>query len=93
MAVTSVNIKRTALRSGFFLFDSCIKVDNSDVSNWAVMFSAHPLASRKERLPYVKTHMSHFKEGESIRALRGLHSIMKKMPTNAIRLPKPDKYS
>ena len=66
MAVTLEDTKRTALRSGFFLFDSCIKVDNSDVSNWAVMFGAHPLASSKERLPHVKSHTSHFNEGDSI---------------------------
>ena len=66
MAVTPINTKRTALRSGFFLFDSCIKVDNSDVSNWAVIFSAHPLASSKERLPHVKRHTSHFKEGDFV---------------------------
>ena len=66
MAVTPVKRKRTALRSGFFLFDSCIKVDNSDVSNWAVMFSAHPLASSKERLPHIKSRTSHFKEGDYV---------------------------
>ena len=72
MAVTPVNIKRTALRSGFFLFDSCIKVDNSDVSNWAVMFSAHPLASSKKRLPHVKSHTPHFKEDDYIQSAIGV---------------------
>ena len=71
MAVTPVKAKRTALKSGFFLFDSCIKVDNSDVSNWAVMFSAHPLASSRERLPHVKNHTSHFKKSDSIQSAVG----------------------
>ena len=92
MTATTVNIKRTALRSGFFLFDSCIKVDNSDVSNWAVMFSVHPLASSKERLPHVKSHTSHFEEGDTIESAAGI-VCDNEDANDAIRVPKPEKYS
>ncbi len=35
--------ERAALRSGLFLLDSCIRVDSSEVSSWAVMVNLHPL--------------------------------------------------
>ena len=38
--------ERAALRSGFFLLDSCIRVDNSEVSSWAVMANLYPLKLR-----------------------------------------------
>ena len=41
----------TALKSGFFLLDSCIRVASSEVSSWAVMVDLEPLKSSEQLRP------------------------------------------
>ena len=56
MSATAVLHQRdhqlAALKSGFFLLDSCIKVDSSEVSNWAVIVNSYPLRRKQKDTPF-----------------------------------------